>query len=185
MQKFLETPVLTFLPHSWTKLHLKSKSVCNFHLWAVRKVCLEVLLLVMFIPLLFYSFNSSFQPFNFPFVFLFISSFFNRFHRFNRFNSRLQARSFLSSRSSNLTPRVRKTIQIQYIAVIVLTKYPQRHKGSKVLRTLTHSTPLVQSRSFNKFSILGQIWAWVLVGKGQEIHRTTLTNPSNNFDKSE
>ena len=127
----------------------------------MRKVCLEVLLLVMFIPLLFYSFNSSFQPFNFPFVFLFISSFFNRF---NRFNSRFQARSFLSSRSSNLTPRVRKTVQIQYIAVIVFTKYPQRHKGSKVLRTLTHSTPLVQSRSFNKRCIL------------VKNHQTTLTN---------
>ena len=110
----------------------------------MRKVCLEVLLLVMFIPLFFYSFNSSFKPFNLPFVFLFMSSF------FNRFNSRLQTRSFLSSRSSNLTPRERKTIQIQYIAVIVLTKHSQRHNGSKILRTLTHSTPLVQSRSFNK-----------------------------------
>ena len=31
-----------------------------------------------------------------------------------------------------------------------LTKHCPRHNGPKALSTLTHSTPLIQSRSFNK-----------------------------------
>ena len=95
------------------------------------------------------------------------------------------ARSVSYARFCHL-PRKESLLKGNYICLTFFTsKHCQRHNGTKALSTLTHSTPLVQSRSFNKFSILGQIWAWVLVGKGQEIHSTTLTNPSNNFDKSE
>ena len=38
-----------------------------------------------------------------------------------------------------------------------LVKHYQRHSGPKTLSTLTHSTPLVQSRSFNKPWNLGQL----------------------------
>ena len=50
--------------------------------------------------------------------------------------------------------------------------------------TLTHSTPLVQRRKFNKLRNLGQTLALVLFGKGQKIHKTTLTNPCSKLGKS-
>ena len=49
-------------------------------------------------------------------------------------------------------------------------------------KALTHSTPFVQNRSFDKFWSFGQTSTCVF-GKGQDIHRATLTNPRNNFNK--
>ena len=51
---------------------------------------------------------------------------------------------------------------------------------AKALSALIHSTPLVQSRNFNKLWNLGQTSSWFCLA----IHRTTLTNPSNNLNKS-
>ena len=67
----------------------------------------------------------------------------------------------------------------------------QRHNGPKALNTLTHSTPFVQSRGFNKLWNLGQTSAWSCLTKVKkyveqlgQIHITTLTNPCSHFDKS-
>ena len=51
---------------------------------------------------------------------------------------------------------------------------------AKAFSVLIHSTPLVQSRNFNKLWNLGQTSSWFCLA----IHRTTLTNPSNNLNKS-
>ena len=62
-------------------------------------------------------------------------------------------------------------------------KHCQRHNGPKALSTLTHSTTLVQSRSFNKLWNLGQLhfgFVWQL----RQIHVKTLTKPCSNFAKS-
>ena len=65
------------------------------------------------------------------------------------------------------------------------------HNGPKALSTSTHSTPLVQSRSFNKLWYLGQTSAWLCLAKGEnytrqlwQIHVATLTNPCRKFGKS-
>lgn len=58
---------------------------------------------------------------------------------------------------------------------------------TQALTTLTHSTPLVQSRSFNKLWNLGQTSVWFCLARGEkyveqlwQIHVTTLTNPCSN-----
>ena len=64
--------------------------------------------------------------------------------------------------------------------------------GTKaLLSTLTHSTPSVQSRSFNKLWNLGQSSAWLYFVKGEkyigelwQIHATTERNSCINFGKS-
>ena len=84
---------------------------------------------------------------------------------------------------------------------------PKAQLGPKALSTVTHLTPLVQSRSFVKFWNLGQTSAesclaeicldlfclsnlsLVLFGKGREIYRkqihgATLTNPCTSEEKS-
>ena len=55
-------------------------------------------------------------------------------------------------------------------------KHCQRYKGPKALSTVTHSTPLIQSRSFTRFEILVKLqlrFVWQRVGK----KRITLKNP--------
>ena len=47
-------------------------------------------------------------------------------------------------------------------------KHCQRNSGTKALSTSTHSTLLVQSRSFNKHWNLGQISAWFCLAKGEK-----------------
>ena len=67
-------------------------------------------------------------------------------------------------------------------------KHCQRHNGPKALSTLTHLTPLVQNRSFNKLGNLGQTSGLVLkyfnMKQLWEIHFSNLTNPFNNLEKS-
>ena len=47
-------------------------------------------------------------------------------------------------------------------------KHCKRHNRPKVLSTLNHSTPLVQSRSFNKLWNLGQTSTWFCLSKGNK-----------------
>ena len=47
-----------------------------------------------------------------------------------------------------------------------IQKHCQRHIRPKALSMLTHSTPLVQSRSFNKLWYLGQT-SWFCLAKGE------------------
>ena len=68
-------------------------------------------------------------------------------------------------------------------------KHCQRHNRPKKLSTLTHSTPPVQSKSFNKHWKLGQTSAFFCSANGEkykeqlwQIHVTTLTNASSNFE---
>ena len=46
------------------------------------------------------------------------------------------------------------------------------HNGPKALSTLTHSTSLVQNRSFNKLWYLGQTSAWLCLAKGEKYRDT-------------
>ena len=51
-------------------------------------------------------------------------------------------------------------------------------KGKTDPSTLTHSTPLVQSRPLNKLWNLGQTSAWFCLAKGENYMKTALTNPN-------
>ena len=61
-------------------------------------------------------------------------------------------------------------------------KHCQRQNGPKALIALTHSTPFTKKlqqvlKSWSNFS-------FVLLGKGREIHVTTLSHSCNNFNKT-
>ena len=66
-----------------------------------------------------------------------------------------------------------------------ITKHCPQHNGPKAVSTLTHTTPLVQSKSFKKLWNVGQTSA--LLAKCEkyiyveEIHVKTLTNPCSDF----
>ena len=47
-------------------------------------------------------------------------------------------------------------------------KHCQGHHGPKALSTVTHSIPLVQSRSFNKLWNIGKTSAWFCLSKGEK-----------------
>ena len=73
----------------------------------------------------------------------------------------------------------------------IFLRHCQRHNRPKALSTLTHSTTLLQSRSFNKLWSLCQTLAGFCLVKGGkyikqlwQIHVTTLTNPCSSFEKS-
>ena len=51
---------------------------------------------------------------------------------------------------------------------ILLVKHCQKHNGPMSMSTLTHSTPLAQSRSFNKLRNLGQTLAWFCLVKSEK-----------------
>ena len=59
----------------------------------------------------------------------------------------------------------------------VRQKHCQRHNGPKALSILTQSTPLVESRSFNKIIKSWSNFSLVWFGKGRE----TLRSPRNNL----
>ena len=52
--------------------------------------------------------------------------------------------------------------------IFIQIKLCQRQNRPKALSTLTHSTPLVQSKSFNKLWNFGQTSAWFCLAKGEK-----------------
>ena len=81
---------------------------------------------------------------------------------------------------------------------LLINKHCQRHNRPKALGTLTHSTPFVQGKSFNKLWNLNQTSPWYCLAKSKiyweqlsqihvttlKIHETTSANPCNNLEKS-
>ena len=67
-------------------------------------------------------------------------------------------------------------------------RHCQMHNGPKALSTSTHSTPFVQSRSFNNLWNPGQTSARFCLEKGKkymwQFRHIHVTNPHSNFDKS-
>ena len=66
---------------------------------------------------------------------------------------------------------------MQFGSTEIIQKHCQRHNGPKALSTLTQSTPLVESRSFNKIIKSWSNFSLVWFGKGRE----TLRSPRNNL----
>ena len=80
--------------------------------------------------------------------------------------------------SQNLTSKPSKSeiiTELIYTKGLLKRKHCQRHNGPKALSTLTHSTPLVQSRNINKLWNFYQTLAYFFW------HRAKSTQ---NFDKS-
>ena len=69
----------------------------------------------------------------------------------------------------------------QQFATIANWKHRQRHNGPKALSTLTHTTPLIQSRNFKKLRIFGQISACFYLTKSRKHIKQLLTNPCRNL----
>ena len=69
----------------------------------------------------------------------------------------------------------------QQFATIANWKHRQRHNGPKALSTLTHTTPLIQSRNFKKLPIFGQISASFYLTKSRKHIKQLLTNLCTNL----